>query len=194
MGCKWWCGVKYLLRSTLCFDAWIKVCRGKIANCIVQYNINIILIPPWEYGSRLEVHWNSLGEAANTLNSPQIWTSWWFDCVAFWRQPYRLQDSLGFCSTTSGALRSTREEVLKHLRAYRFALSLSGSIWEHLEGSVCLFRVAELFSYDFQIILYFADDSIMVGGLFGMIWKWAAVFWHRVRLHGWIIQRTIVGV
>jgi hypothetical protein len=42
-------------------------------------------------------------------------------------------------------------------RAHRFPFSLSGSIWEHLEGSVWLFRVAELCGYDFQTILHFAD-------------------------------------
>jgi len=39
----------------------------------------------------------------------------------------------------------------------RIALSLSESIWEHLEESVCLFKVAELFSCDLQTILHIAD-------------------------------------
>jgi len=43
------------------------------------------------------------------------------------------------------------------LKAPSFALSLSGSIWEHLEGEVWLLRVAELFSCDFETILHFAD-------------------------------------
>ena len=64
---------------------------------------------------------------------------------------------LGFCSTTSGVFRSTGEVVSEHLKAHRFAFNLSGSIWVHLEGSVWLFRVAELFGYDFQTILHLAD-------------------------------------
>ena len=47
--------------------------------------------------------------------------------------------------------------VSEPLRAHRFAFSLSGSIWEHLQGSVWLFSVAELFSYDCQPILHHAD-------------------------------------
>ena len=39
-------------------------------------------------------------------------------------------------------------------------LILSGSIWEHLKIEVWLFRVAELFRYDFRTIVRFAD----VGG------------------------------
>jgi len=38
-----------------------------------------------------------------------------------------------------------------------YAFSPSGSIWRHLEASVLLFRVAELFSYSIQPILHFAD-------------------------------------
>jgi len=52
---------------------------------------------------------------------------------------------------------STSEVVSKHLRGHRFAFSLSGSIWGHLEQFVWLFRVAELFGYDFQTILHYAD-------------------------------------
>jgi hypothetical protein len=40
-------------------------------------------------------------------------------------------------------------------------LGASGSIWEHLEGSVWLFRVAELFGYNFQTIFHFADDYLV---------------------------------
>jgi len=78
---------------------------------------------------------------------------------AFERQLYTLQDILGFCSTTSGVFRSTGEVVSEHLRAHRFAFGLSGSIWEHLEGSVGLFRVAELFGYDFQTISHCAHEQ-----------------------------------
>jgi hypothetical protein len=56
----------------------------------------------------------------------------------------------------------TIELVLEHLRAHRFALSRSGSIWEHLARLVLLFRVAELFSCDFQTILHFADGTPIV--------------------------------
>ena len=52
----------------------------------------------------------------------------------------------------------TGEVVSEHLREHRLAFSLSGSIWEHLAGSKGLFRVAQLFSYDFQTILHFADE------------------------------------
>jgi len=79
-----------------------------------------------------------------------------FDLEAFRIQLYTLQDDIGFCSTTSGEFRSTGEVVSERLRAHRFVFSLSGSIWEHLEGSVWLFRVTELFGYDFQTILHFA--------------------------------------
>jgi len=83
-----------------------------------------------------------------------------FDFVAFWRQLYILEHILVFCSTTSGALRRTREVVLEHLRAHRFASRISGSIWKHLEASVWLFRVAESFSYNFQTVLDFADEGL----------------------------------
>jgi len=62
--------------------------------------------------------------------------------------------------TTSRTLSSTGEVVLEHLRVHHFALSLSGSIWERLEESVWLFRVAELFSCDFQTILHIADAAV----------------------------------
>jgi len=78
---------------------------------------------------------------------------------AFWRQLYTLKNVYRFCSTTSGVFRSTSEVVPEHLSAHRFAFSLSGSIWEHLEASVLLFRVAELFGYDFETILHFGDGS-----------------------------------
>jgi len=63
----------------------------------------------------------------------------------------------------------TGEAFPKHLRIRRFAFSLSGSIGAHLEGSVLLFRVAELFSFDFQTIVNFADVEVIsleVGCLF----------------------------
>jgi hypothetical protein len=47
---------------------------------------------------------------------------------------------------------------LEHRKSCRFVLSLSGSIWEHLDGSVWLFRVAELFRCAFQTILHFANE------------------------------------
>jgi hypothetical protein len=53
---------------------------------------------------------------------------------------------------------NTGEVVSEHLGAHRFAFSLSGSFWGHLEETVWLFRVAELFGYDFQTILHFADE------------------------------------
>jgi len=37
-------------------------------------------------------------------------------------------------------------------------------MWEHLEGSVKLFRVAEWFSYDFETILHIADKVRLVNG------------------------------
>jgi hypothetical protein len=46
-----------------------------------------------------------------------------------------------------------------YLNAHRLAISLSGGIWMHLEASMWLFRVAELFSYYFQMILHFANVS-----------------------------------
>jgi hypothetical protein len=53
------------------------------------------------------------------------------------------------------------EEHLKYSQstseAHCFAFSLFGSIWEHLEGLVWLFGIAELLSYDFRTILHFAD-------------------------------------
>jgi len=54
-------------------------------------------------------------------------------------------------------MKSTSELVAERLRIHRFAFSLFRSVWEHLEGSVWLFRVAELLSYDFQTIVHFAD-------------------------------------
>jgi len=71
-----------------------------------------------------------------------------------------MQDTLALYSTTSGAFRSTGEVVSEHLRAHRFAFNQFGSIWEHLDGSVCLFRVVELFSYEFQTMLHFADVGL----------------------------------
>jgi len=65
-----------------------------------------------------------------------------------------------YCSTTSRSLESTGEVVSEHLTANHFALGLSGSIWEHLEGSVWLFRVAELFSCDFKTMIHFADIGV----------------------------------
>jgi len=96
------------------------------------------------------------GQFSQSLRNVHILIVW---LEAFWRQPYTLQGILVFCSTTSGALRSTGEAVSERLRAHCFAFSLSGNIWEHLEGSVWLFRVAELFSYDFQTILHVADED-----------------------------------
>jgi len=136
------------------------VCRRKIVNRIELFDLNIIIITPGEYASRFEMHRNSLGDAANSPNTPNgsgICTFYYFDLVAFWRHLYSLQDILVFCSTTSGVFRSTGEAVSEHLGAHRFAFNLCGSTWEHLEGSVWLFRVAELFGYDFQTILHFAD-------------------------------------
>jgi len=117
----------------------------------------MIIITPGQYSSRFELHWNCPTDAANTPNSSEICTFLLFHFVAFRRQPYILQDILVFCSSTSGTLRSIGEVVLAHLKSYSFALRLSGSIWEHLDGSVWLFRVAELFSCTFQTILHFAD-------------------------------------
>ena len=117
------------------------------------------------YSSWFEVHRISLGDTANTPNTPnssEICTFQYIDFVAFWRQLYTLQDDHVFCSTTTGALRSTGDIVSEHLGAYRIAFSLSASIWEHLEGSVWLFRVAELFSYNFQTIFHFADEALQI--------------------------------
>jgi len=58
--------------------------------------------------------------------------------------------------------------VLEHLRVYRFAFTLFESMWEHLETSVWLFRVAELFSYDVQTISDFAD---FIEYLLGCLWR-----------------------
>ena len=60
----------------------------------------------------------------------------------------------------SRALRGTGEVVSEHPGAHHFAFSLSGSIWEYLEGLVWLFRVAEMFSYNLQTILQFADVCV----------------------------------
>jgi hypothetical protein len=51
------------------------------------------------------------------------------------------------------------------MKAHRFAFSLSGSILQHLEGSVWLFRVAELFGYGFQTIGSFADECFSFRGV-----------------------------
>ena len=59
----------------------------------------------------------------------------------------------------------TCDVAWEHLRAHRFAFSLSGSIWDHLEGSVRLFRVAELFGDDFQTILHFAELPTLGPGI-----------------------------
>jgi hypothetical protein len=53
---------------------------------------------------------------------------------------------------------SSGKLIFEHSGAHRIAFKLSGSIWEHLEGPVWLFRVAEMFCYDFQTILHFADE------------------------------------
>jgi len=45
------------------------VCRRKIVNSIILFDINIIIITPGEYSSRFEMHWSSLGDAVNTSNS-----------------------------------------------------------------------------------------------------------------------------
>ena len=129
----------------------------KIVNWIVLFDINIIIITPGEYGSRFEVLRNTLGDTANTPNTSEICTSESFHLEAFWRQRYTLQDIFAFCCIISEVFRSTGEVVSEHPRAYCFAFSLSGSIWEHLEESVWLFIVAELFSYDFKTIIHFAD-------------------------------------
>jgi hypothetical protein len=39
--------------------------------------------------------------------------------------------------------------VSEYLRSASFEFSLFGSVWELLEGSVWLFRIAESLSYDF---------------------------------------------
>jgi len=62
------------------------VCRRKIVNRIVLFDLNIMIITPWEYASRFEVHRNSLGDMANTPNTPnssEICTFKYFDFVAF---------------------------------------------------------------------------------------------------------------
>jgi len=61
-------------------------------------------------------------------------------------------------------MRSTSIVISEFLRAGYFVFNLSGGIWEYLEQSVLMFRVAELFSYDFQTILHFADvDNWILG-------------------------------
>jgi len=40
-------------------------------------------------------------------------------------------------------------------------ISLFGSVWEHLKGSVWLFRIAESLSYDIRTILHFADEVFL---------------------------------
>jgi len=47
--------------------------------------------------------------------------------------------------------------VFKYLDALHLVFSLSGCIWENLEGLPWLFRVVELFSQDFLTVLHFAD-------------------------------------
>jgi hypothetical protein len=117
----------------------------------------MITITHGEYASRLDVYRNSLADAANTPNTPngsEPCAFKLFNFVAFSGQLYTLQDIHGFSSTTFGVVRSTRDIFSEQLRAHRIAFSLSGSKLKHLEGSVWLFRVAELFSYNFQTILH----------------------------------------
>jgi len=47
------------------------------------------------------------------------------------------------------------------MRAHHVAVSLSWSFWELLEELVSRFRLAELLSFDFQMILHFADEHPM---------------------------------
>jgi len=50
-------------------------CRWKIVNQIEPFDINIVIISHGEYGSRFDMHWNNLGDMANTPNSSEICTS-----------------------------------------------------------------------------------------------------------------------
>jgi hypothetical protein len=45
------------------------MCRRKIVNSIVLFYINTIILTPGEYGSRVEMHRNNLGDVADTANS-----------------------------------------------------------------------------------------------------------------------------
>jgi len=65
---------KYLLNCILSFNAWITMSRRKIVNWILIFEINIIMLNPREYGSRVKVHWNRLQNAASTPNSSKICT------------------------------------------------------------------------------------------------------------------------
>jgi hypothetical protein len=131
---------------------WVKVYRRKIVHCIVLYNIYITIITPGEDGYRFEMQPNSLGDlpcSPNASNSTEICTFSSLYFVLFWGQQYTVQVIPGYCSRTSGSLRSTSEVVSEDLMAYRFTLSQSGSIRKHLEEAVRVFRVAELFGWAF---------------------------------------------
>jgi len=67
-----------------------------------------------------------------------------------------------FCSPISVALRCTGQVVLEHRTTHCCVFSLSGSILMHVEVSLWLFRVTELFSCNLQTILDFADDWVLL--------------------------------
>jgi len=161
MACEYSSKFRSLLDCISSYNAWIKVCRRRILDWIVLFDMNITIVSRGECGTWFEVYQNSLEAAANTPNSSKICTFKYFDFVAFWRQLYSLKDIHLFWSTTSGALRITGEVISEHLGTYFFVSILSGSIRKHPEASVWLFRVAVVFSYNFETILHFAQDHLI---------------------------------
>jgi hypothetical protein len=74
--------------------------------------------------------------------------------------------------------------------AHFFAFSLFGSLWDLLEGSVWLFRIAVLLSYDFQIILHFAD--ITKKNLIEKIpWCYGTLWWTSVIVQQQVSSRAV---
>jgi len=100
----------------------------------IEFNINILLITSGQYHFKFELLRNSLEDTTDTPNSSKLCLSYWFNCAAFWRQLQTLINILVLCSTTSSAVRSNSKVVSEYPCAHCFAFSLSGSIWEHLEG------------------------------------------------------------
>jgi len=131
-----------------------------VYSCRIVYRTLLFDIDIIHYHSLsvwLQVHRNRLGDECRSPSRYEIFPTQRHDFIAFWRQLHTLWNILVFCSATSEALRSTWKYSESTWEAHRFAFSLFGSFWKLLEGSVWLFRLAELSSYDFQNILPFAD-------------------------------------
>jgi len=58
------------------------VCRSKKVIQILLFDKDILIIMPGDYGSRMMVLQNSLGDAVNSPNTFTIFTLEWFDFIA----------------------------------------------------------------------------------------------------------------